>query len=109
MELLNSFRGLAESNLQASVWNWSTQAFVKGRCMSSLRKHWVVGQSHALRNGAIISAALVLCNGPDAEVSDGGLVVSVEAAWIGENPGVAAAEGVLWRPTQAPLMPEVMR
>ena len=47
-----------------------------------------------------ISAALVLCNGPEAEVSEelcegGGLVVGVEAAGVGEDPGVAAAEGVL--------------
>ena len=40
----------------------------------------------------------VLCNGPDAKVSeelceDGGLVMGVQAAGVGENPGVAAAEG----------------
>ena len=40
------------------------------------------------------------CNGPEAEVSEefcegGGLVVGVEAAGVGENPGVAAAEGGL--------------
>src|SRR5436190_9653231 len=45
-------------------------------------------------------AVPVLCNGPEAEVSEelckgGGLVVSVEAAGIGEDPGVAAAEGDL--------------
>ena len=44
-----------------------------------------------------ISAAPVLCNGPEAEVSEelcesGGQVVGVEAAGVGENPGVAAAE-----------------
>ena len=42
----------------------------------------------------------VLCNGPEAEISEelcegGGLVVGVEAAGVGEDPGVAAAEGVL--------------
>ena len=47
-----------------------------------------------------ISAAPVLCNGPEAEVSEelcegGGLVVGVEAAGVGEDPGVAAAEGGL--------------
>src|SRR5580698_4388210 len=47
---------------------------------------------------AIVSAEPVLCNGPEAEVSEelcecGGLVVGVEAAWVGEDPGVAAAEG----------------
>ena len=45
-------------------------------------------------------AAVVLCNGPEAEVSDelcegGGLVVGVEAAGVGQDPGVAAAEEVL--------------
>ena len=49
---------------------------------------------------AAISAAPVLCNGPEAEISEelcegGGLVVGVEAAGVGEDPGVAAAEGVL--------------
>ncbi len=39
-----------------------------------------------------------LCNGPNAKVSEelcegGGLVVGVEAAGIGADPGVAAAEG----------------
>src|SRR5271169_4184760 len=48
----------------------------------------------------LLSAALVLCNGPDAELSKelcegGGQVVGVEAAGIGEDPGVAAAEGGL--------------
>ena len=42
----------------------------------------------------------MLCNGPEAEVSEelcegGGLVVGVEAAGVGEDPGVAAAEGGL--------------
>jgi hypothetical protein len=42
----------------------------------------------------------VLCNGPDAEVSEkfcegGGLVVGVQATGVGEDPGVAAAEGDL--------------
>jgi len=42
----------------------------------------------------------VLCNGPEAEVSEelcegGGQVVGVEAAGVGEDPGVAAAEGGL--------------
>lgn len=42
-------------------------------------------------------AALVLCNGPAAQVSEelcegGGLVVGVESAGVGEDPGVAAAE-----------------
>ena len=46
------------------------------------------------------SAVLVLGNGPMAEVSEelcegGGLVVGVEAAGVGEDPGVAAAEGGL--------------
>ena len=41
----------------------------------------------------------MLCNGPEAEVSEelcegGGLIVGVEAAGIGEDPGVAATEGV---------------
>ena len=41
----------------------------------------------------------MLCNGPAAEVSEklcegGGLVVGVEGAGVGENPGVAAAERV---------------
>ena len=49
---------------------------------------------------ALISAAPVLCNGPDAELSEElcegrGLVVSVQAAGVGEDPGVAAAEGGL--------------
>jgi hypothetical protein len=40
----------------------------------------------------------VLCNGPDAKVTEelcegGGLVVSVEAAGVGEDPDVAPAEG----------------
>jgi hypothetical protein len=48
----------------------------------------------------LILAALVLGNGPEAEVSEelcegGGQVVGVEAAGIGEDPGVAAAEGGL--------------
>src|SRR6516162_10983587 len=39
----------------------------------------------------------MLCNGPETEVSEelcegGGLVVGVEAAGVGEDPGVAAAE-----------------
>ena len=47
-----------------------------------------------------ISAALALCNGPDAEVSEelcegGGQVVGVEAAGIREDPGVAAAKAGL--------------
>src|SRR6476469_466082 len=47
-----------------------------------------------------ISSTPVLCNGPEAEVSEelcegGGLVVGVEAAGVGEDPGVAAAEGGL--------------
>src|SRR5258707_9317755 len=47
-----------------------------------------------------MSAAPVLCNGPEAEVSEelcegGRLVVGVEAAGIGEDPGVAADEGGL--------------
>ena len=42
----------------------------------------------------------MLCNGPGAEVPEeicerGGLVVGVEAAGVGEDPGVAAAEGGL--------------
>lgn len=43
----------------------------------------------------------VLCNGPDAEVSEelcegGGLIVGIEATGVGEDPGVAAAEkGIL--------------
>ena len=42
----------------------------------------------------------MLCNGPEAEVSEelcegGRLVVGVEAAGVGEDPGVAAAEGGL--------------
>src|SRR5580692_3684502 len=46
------------------------------------------------------AAAPVLCNGPEAEVSEelcerGGLVMGVEAAGVGEDPGVAAAEGGL--------------
>src|SRR5689334_14998799 len=46
----------------------------------------------------LISAAPVLCNGPEAEVSEescegGGLVMGVEAARVGEDPGVAAAKG----------------
>src|SRR5277367_6450420 len=45
----------------------------------------------------LLSSARVLCNGPEAEVSEelcegGGLVVGVEAAGVGEDPGVAAAE-----------------
>jgi hypothetical protein len=48
----------------------------------------------------LILAALVLDNGPEAEVSEelcegGGQVVGVEAAGVGEDPGVAAAEGGL--------------
>jgi hypothetical protein len=48
----------------------------------------------------------VLCNGPEAEVSEelcegGGLVVGVEAAGVGEDPGVAAAEGGLRDPLLA--------
>jgi hypothetical protein len=48
----------------------------------------------------LILAALVLGNGPEAEVSEescegGGRVVGVEAAGVGEDPGVAAAEGGL--------------
>src|SRR5580698_4027500 len=47
-----------------------------------------------------ISSTPVLCNGPEAETSEelcegGGLVVGVEAAGVGEDPGVAAAEGGL--------------
>ena len=46
------------------------------------------------------SAALVLSNGPEAEVSEqlcegGGLIVGVEAAGVGQDPGVAAAEEIL--------------
>ncbi len=46
------------------------------------------------------SAALVLFNGPEAEFSEelcesGGQVVGVEAAGVGQDPGVAAAEEVL--------------
>ena len=42
----------------------------------------------------------MLCNGPEAEISEelcegGGQVVGVEAAGVGEDPGVAAAEEVL--------------
>jgi len=42
----------------------------------------------------------VLCNGPEAEISEelcesGRLVVGVEAAGVGQDPGVAAAEGIL--------------
>src|SRR6266478_816547 len=42
----------------------------------------------------------MLCNGPETEVSEelcegGRLIVSVEAAGVGEDPGVAAAEEVL--------------
>ena len=48
----------------------------------------------------LILAALVLGNGPEAEVSEelcegSGQVVGVEAAGVGEDPGVAAAEGGL--------------
>jgi hypothetical protein len=48
----------------------------------------------------LILAALVLRDGPEAELSEelcegGGLVVGVEAAGVGEDPGVAAAEGLL--------------
>lgn len=44
-----------------------------------------------------VLAALVLCNGPEAEFSeelceDGRLVVRVNADGVGENPRVAAAE-----------------
>ena len=44
-----------------------------------------------------ISAAPVLCNGPDAKVSEescegGRLVVGIDAAWVGQDPGLAAAE-----------------
>ncbi len=52
-------------------------------------------------NGPLITAAPVLCNGPDAEISEkfcerGGLVVGVDAARVGQNPSVAAPEeGVL--------------
>src|SRR5271156_1177588 len=46
------------------------------------------------------SALPVLRNGPEAEVSkelceDGRLIVGVESAGVGEDPGVAAAEEVL--------------
>ncbi len=49
---------------------------------------------------SLFSAALVLCGGPEAEISEefcegSGLVVSVKAAGVGEYPGVAAAEEVL--------------
>ena len=42
----------------------------------------------------------MLCNCPEAEVSEelcegGGQIVSIEAAGVGEDPGVAATEGVL--------------
>ena len=56
----------------------------------------------------LFSAAPVLCNGPEAEVSEelgegGGLVVGVEAAGVGEDPGVAAAErGLLEADTGIP-------
>src|ERR1700676_1370158 len=44
--------------------------------------------------------SFMLCNGPEAELSEelcegSGLVVGVEAAGVGEDPGVAAAEGGL--------------
>jgi len=47
--------------------------------------------------GGSFSAATVLCIGPEAEVTEelcegGGLVVGVEAAGVGEDPGVTAAE-----------------
>ena len=47
----------------------------------------------------VFLAALVLCDGPEAEVSEEfckgrGLVVGVEAAGVGEDPGVAAAEEI---------------
>ena len=47
-----------------------------------------------------ISSTPVLCDGPEAEFSEelgegGGLVVGVDAAGVGEDPGVAAAEGGL--------------
>ena len=47
-----------------------------------------------------VTSTPVLCNGPEAEVSEelcegGGLVVGVKSAGVGEDPGVAAAEGGL--------------
>ena len=49
---------------------------------------------------SLLKKATVLRNGPEAEVSEelcegGGLVMGIEAAGIGKNPGVAAAEGGL--------------
>ncbi len=51
-------------------------------------------------NGAFISAAPMLCNGPEAEFSEelcegGRLIMGVDAAGVGQDPGVAATEGVL--------------
>jgi hypothetical protein len=51
-------------------------------------------------NWALFSTAPVLCDGPEAKVSEklcqrDGLVVGVEAAGVGEDPGVAAAEWFL--------------
>jgi hypothetical protein len=56
--------------------------------------------SKSLQITVSFSSAPVLFNGPEAEVSEelcegGGLIVGVEAAGVGEDPGVAAAEGVL--------------
>ncbi len=60
----------------------------------------IIHPSQVWRKWRFISAAPVLCNGPEAEVSEelcegGGLVVGVQAAGVGEDPGVAAAEGGL--------------
>jgi hypothetical protein len=49
------------------------------------------------RNGTLFSPPPVLFHGPEAKVpeelcKDGGLVVGVETAGVGEHPGVAAAE-----------------
>jgi hypothetical protein len=45
------------------------------------------------------SSTLMLCHRPAAQVSEelrecGGLVVGVETAWVGEHPGVPAAERI---------------
>ena len=59
-----------------------------------------VGCVRAARFFSSYPAAPVLCHGPESEVSEepcegGGLVVGVDTAGIGEDPGVAAAEGDL--------------
>jgi hypothetical protein len=87
------------SNFQAFR-NWSTRVTVKGQCMLSARKWRAVDQYPASTSGALISAAPVLCDSPEAEVSEelcerGGLVVGIEAAGVGKDPSVAAAERVL--------------